>query len=495
MRTRASWIQVVALVAVGLLMAQGCKVGPDYTPPQKELPDAWHEAATDGLVDGAASVQTWWDVLDDPILTDLIHQAQEANLDLHGAFYSIQAARALRGIANGQRIPSVSGAGGANRADFSENARAPGSGEPSNEFLLGAEANWELDVFGRVARLVESRDAALQASLEDYRDVLVSVLAEVALAYIDLRTVQLRIDYTERNIETQSQTLELTQDRFNAGLVSALDVAQAETNLAATRAELPVLHRTLEIDYNRLSVLLGQTPGALQSELGGTDGKIPVPSGEVAVGLPADLMRQRPDIRRAERELASATALIGVATAELYPQFSLSGLLTIEATSLSNLASGESVTWALGGGFRWNLFAGGRIRNRIRFEEARTARSLVAYEQTVLFAVEEVEDALVTYKTEQQRRDRLIESVDANERSLDLVMTQYKAGLADFQNVLDTQRSLVNRQNQLAASEGLVVQSLVSLYRALGGGWDPDANYSEPPMTSAPEQSDSQESS
>jgi len=494
-RTGASWIQAIALVGVGFLLATACKVGPDYTPPQTEMPDAWHQAATDGLVDGEASVQTWWKVLDDPVLTDLIHQAEEANLDLHAAFYSIQAARALRGIANGQRIPSLTGFGDVDRADFSENARAPGLGEATNQIGLGAEAFWELDVFGRIARQVESRTAALEASLEDYRDILVSVLAEVALAYVDLRTVQLRIDYTEKNIETQKQTLELTQDRFDAGLVSALDVAQAETNLASTQSELPVLHRTLEIDYNRLSVLLGQTPGALQSELGGAEGKIPVPTDEVAVGLPADLMRQRPDIRRAERQLASATALIGVATADLYPRFSLSGLLSLEASSLSDLASGDSVTWALGGGFRWNLFRGGRVRNGIRLQEARTAQSLVAYEQTVLFAVEEVEDALVSYKTEQQRRDRLIESVDANERSLDLVMTQYRAGLADFQNVLDTQRSLVTRQNQLAASEGLVVQSLVALYRALGGGWDPDANYSEPPVTAGTEETDSQESS
>lgn len=495
MRTGVSWFLAITLVTAGLILAPACKVGPDYTPPQTEMPDAWHEAATDGLAEGEASVQTWWEVLDDPVLTDLIKRAEEANLDLHAAFYNIQAARALRGIARGQRIPSVTGIGAVDRADFSENARAPGLGEASNETQIGAEALWELDVFGRIARLVESQTAALEASLEDYRDILVSVLAEVALAYIDLRTAQLRIEYTETNIETQAQTLELTQDRFSAGLVSALDVAQAETNLGATRAELPVLHRTMAIDYNRLSVLLGQTPGALQAELGGTSGKIPVPNDEIAVGLPADLMRQRPDIRRAERNLASATAQIGVATADLYPRFSLRGLLSLQATSLSDLASGDSVTWALGGGFRWNLFAGGRIRNRIRFQEARAAQSLVAYEQTVLFAVEEVEDALVTFKTEQQRRDHLIESVTANERSLDLVMTQYKAGIANFQNVLDTQRSLVTRQNELAASEGFVVQSLVALYRALGGGWDPDADYSEPPLTSETDQSDSQEPS
>jgi multidrug efflux system outer membrane protein len=494
-RTGASWFLAIALVVASLVLAPACKVGPDYTPPQTELPDAWHEAATDGLAEGEASVQTWWEVFDDPVLTDLIQRAEEANLDLHVAFYGIQAARALRGIAHGQRIPSVTGVGAADRADFSENARAPGTGEASNEVGLGAEVFWEVDVFGRIARQVEARTAALEASLEDYRDILVSVFAEVALAYIDLRTVQLRIDYTEKNIETQAQTLELTQDRFNAGLVSALDVAQAETNLGATRAELPVLQRTVIIDYNRLSVLLGQTPGELQTELGGAEGKIPVPNDEVTVGLPADLMRQRPDIRRAERDVAQATARIGVATADLYPRFSLSGLLSLQATSLSGLASGDSVTWGLGGGFRWNLFAGGRVRNRIRFQEALAAQSLVAYEQTVLFAVEEVEDALVTYKTEQQRRDRLIESVTANERSLDLVMTQYKAGIANFQNVLDTQRSLVNRQNELAASEGLVVQSLVTLYRALGGGWDPDANYPEPPLTSETEQSDSQEPS
>jgi multidrug efflux system outer membrane protein len=211
---------------------------------------------------------------------------------------------------------------------------------------------------------------------------------------------------------------------------------------------------------------------------------IPVPSETIIVGIPADLLRQRPDIRRAERQLAAQTAQIGVATADLYPSFGLSGVLQLEAVDFSDLGNSSSITWGLGAGFRWNIFAGGRIRNRIRVEEARTAQALVRYEQTVLFALEEVEDAMVTYKKESERRDRLFDSVDASRRSLDLVLTQYKAGLTDFQNVLDTERSLFNREDDLAESEGFVAGSLVALYRSLGGGWDPDAP--SPDLTQAP---------
>jgi NodT family efflux transporter outer membrane factor (OMF) lipoprotein len=470
----AAQISVVALTA---LLAFGCitKVGPDYTPPRSELPDAWHEAATEGLAEGEAVVQTWWTVFEDPVLDDLLQRAQKANLDLTAGLYRVQEARALRGIATGERVPLIDGFGSYDRSQASENSISGGDGEAINIWNLGAGATWEIDVWGRIRRAIESATAGFEASVEDYRDVLVGVLAEVALSYIDIRALQARIDYAEANVATQMQTLQLTQDRFDAGLVSALDIAQAESNLANTRSVIPSLERSLGFAYNRLAVLLGQTPGSLQQELGGRRGEIPVPPEAATVGLPADLLRQRPDVRRAERELAAQTALIGVAKADLYPAFGLAGTLQLEALNFSDLGDSSSITWSLGAGFRWNIFAGGRIRNRIRVEEARTAQALVRYEQAVLFAVEEVENALIAYQKERERRDRLVEAVDANQRSLDLVMTQYRAGLTNFQNVLDTERSLFNRQDTLAESEGLVVQSLVALYRALGGGWDPDA--------------------
>jgi len=256
--------------------------------------------------------------------------------------------------------------------------------------------------------------------------------------------------------------------------VSALDVAQAESNLANTRSLIPTLERNLVLALNRLAVLLATSPGSLDKEL---SDQVPIPTEPDAVttGLPADLLRQRPDIRSAERRLAAQTARIGVATADLYPQFSLGGFLGLQSTSAGDLFSTDSINWSIGLPVRWKLFAGGAVRSQIAAEEARTERLLASYEQAVLLALEEVEDAMVSYEKEVERRARLAESVDATQRSLELVLTQYRAGLTDFQNVLDTQRTLLVREDELAASEGIVIKNLVDLYRALGGGWDPEA--------------------
>ena len=486
-----STIQVLAPVALAAaILATGClfKVGPDYVPPEPELPDAWYQAATDGLADGEATVQTWWNVFDDPVLDDLIARAQTANLDLRAASERVQEARALRGVATGARVPSVDASGSYDRLKPSENGLLPSDGSSTDLWNVGLGATWELDVFGRVRRGVESATAGFEASVEDYRDVLVSVLAEVALGYVDVRALQTRIDLAHANVVSQQQTLQLTSDRFKAGLVSALDVAQAESILAATESEIPRLDAGLEFAYNRLAVLLGETPGSLHGELGVTAATPAAPE-TATVGLPANLLRQRPDVRATERALASQSALIGVAKADLYPSFGLAGTLSLEAVDLSDLGDGSSLAWSLGGLFRWNIFAGGRIRARVRVEEARTAQALTLYEQTVLLALEEVEDALVGYQKERERRERLFASVDATERSLELVLTQYRSGLTNFQNVLDTQRSLFERQDRLAESEGFVVQNLIDLYRALGGGWDPDAP--DPTLALVPPSDDS----
>ena len=314
------------------------------------------------------------------------------------------------------------------------------------------------------------------------RDVLVSLCwPRWPLSYVDVRTsAGTTFDFAEANVRAQQEnTLKLTQDRFNAGLVSALDVAQAESNLGSTRALIPSLEQNLALALNRLAVLLAMSPGSLDEELG-VENPIPTEPQGVTTGLPADLLRQRPDIRSAERRLAAQTARIGVATAELYPQFSLTGFLGLQSTSGGDLFNSDSVTWSVGLPIRWRLFAGGAIRSQIGAEQARTAQLLAGYEHSVLLALEEVEGAMVSYEKEVLRRARLTESVDATQRSLELVLTQYTAGLTDFQNVLDTQRSLLLREDDLASSEGNVIRNLVDLYRALGGGWDPDT--AEPPV-------------
>ena len=340
-------------------------------------------------------------------------------------------------------------------------------------WAAGFDASWEIDIFGRNRRGVEAATATWQASVESYRDVLVSLYAEIAANYILVRTLQARLDYANTNADALEDTAQLTQDRFDAGLTSLLDVTRARSNLASTRAAIPSLESDLNAAMNRLAVLLGMTPGSLHARLQEIR-PLPDPPADLLVGLPADLLRRRPDVRRAERELAAQTARIGVATADLYPSFSISGFLGLESTDWNDLTKSGGGTWGLIPGFRWNLFNGGATRGRIRIEEARTEQALVAYEQTVLTALEDVENAMVALDRERIRRDRLQVAVEASRQSVSLVHTQYISGLTDFQSYLDAQRSLVGQLDELAFSEGQVVQDLIALNKALGGGWSPD---------------------
>lgn len=480
------WSRSAPLAVLAAVIAlAGCTVGPDYERPEPAtVPDAWSRAATEGVLDGSSSIERWWQLLDDPTLTSLVERSRESNLTLRQAMWRIEESRALRGVAAGQRVPQLSLSAEAGRSQASDNGTLgalapPGGFEAADLFTAGGAAGWELDLWGRVRRQVEAADATLEASLEDARDILVGLYAEVAVSYVTVRELQERLRLARSNVAGQEDTLRLTRDRFAAGLVSALDVAQAESNLAATRSLIPTLEQALELALNRLAVLLGTAPGALDTELAEAR---PLPDEPEAVdaGLPADLLRQRPDVRAAERRLAAQTARIGVATAELYPQLSLTGFLGLEASDAGDLFSSDSVTWSVGLPIRWRLFAGGAIRSQIAAEEARTEQLLAAYEQAVLVALEEVENSLASHANEVERRARLAEAVAATERSLDLVLTQYRAGLTDFQNVLDTQRSLLVRQDDLAASEGLVIKNLIALYRALGGGWDPEGARAQP---------------
>jgi NodT family efflux transporter outer membrane factor (OMF) lipoprotein len=272
-------------------------------------------------------------------------------------------------------------------------------------------------------------------------------------------------------VTAQRESLELTRDRFEAGLTSALDVAQAEQNLAQTESSIPTLETGLNASLNRLAVLLGEQPGTLHDRLLTDDGMIPQAPADIMVGVPADILRRRPDIRRAERQLAAQTARIGVATADLYPTFSIAGFVQTVAGTFTGQFDEGSLGWGIVPGFRWDLFQGGKIRNNIRAEEARTEQALYAYQLAILVALEEVENAMVAYDRELVRRQRLQEAADASQRAVNLVRTQYVSGLTNFQNLLDSQRSLFNQQDELADSEGLVIQNLIILNRALGGGW------------------------
>ena len=470
MRIRLIWLVLPLLVF-------GCTVGPDYEPPEfeQEVPDTWKSEAAEDIEGPGSPLETWWTTLNDPKLVELIHEARLNNLSLQIAAERVQEARARLGIATGKYYPDVAVDGSYSRNSVSENSLQIAPPEGIDDFdlwNLGVGFGWEIDVFGRLRRGAESARAAMEVSIEDYRDVMVILMADVAANYIEVRTFQDRIRYGRANVEAQSDSLQLTKDRFDAGLSPLTDVTQAEYNLANSQAGIPRLEAGLAAAVNRLAVLLGKPPGAVDERL--TDeSAIPNPDEKMITGMPADLLRRRPDIRSAERQLASQTALIGVAKADLYPTFSLSGILALESFDTSNFFDSDSVTWSLVPGLRWNIFTAGKIRNNIRVQEALTQQLLLAYEQSVLFALDEVESTMVAYEREKMRRDRLYEAVDASQRTVELVKTQYMSGLTDFLNLLDAQRTLATQQDSYAESEGQVVQNLVALNRALGGGWDP----------------------
>ena len=467
---------VSAITILVLMLVSGCAVGPNYKPPEVRMPDVWGQQVAKELT-GDSALETWWTAFDDPLLEEMVDYAAASNLDLHSAAARVYEAMALRGVVTGDLLPQVFVDADVSREQLSETI-VPAEIALGTTYGVGVSFNWEIDVFGRIRRSVEAATARLDASVEDYRDVMVVLYAAVAGTYVSVRELQARIEYAEANVEAQRSSLRLTQSRASAGLSSGVDVAQAESNLANTEARIPALRIGLQLSLNRLAVLLGLSPtdfGRQFPEI--MDVKaIPQSSSVMRAGVPADLLRRRPDVRRAERELAAQTALIGVATADLYPTFSLKGALGFASGSAGDLFSSDSVTWSLIPGLRWQIFSGGRIQNRIRVEESRAYQALMFYQQTLLIALEEVENALVSYELERIRRDRLRTAVAATARTIRLVRVQYTAGLIEFQSFLDAQRQLALQQDELAASEAQVMKNVIDLNRALGGGWSPDVD-------------------
>jgi NodT family efflux transporter outer membrane factor (OMF) lipoprotein len=464
------WARLVLWVLLGIFT--GCAVGPDYVAPENPVPPAWHAELRGGAIAQPTDPQTlaiWWTTLNDPILTSLIDRAVQGNLDLKKAQARVREARARRGINQADLFPTLNATGS---TTYSRGNQETGTGRAQDFYAAGFDASWELDVFGGVRRSVEAATADLQASGEDLRNVLVSLLGEVALSYIEARTFQARLAVAEANLAAQAETYELTAVRLEAGLTTALDVEQATVNLESTRSQIPTLRSGLEEAKNRLAILLGEHPGAVHTELAARQ-PLPVPALEVAVGVPADLLRRRPDVRQAERKLAAQTAQIGVATAELYPKFSLVGSIGLNALDLTNLFSAASRAYSIGPTVSWRLFDAGAIRKNIEVQSALQEQALIQYEATVLTALEEVENSLVAFVEEQRRREALRDATRAAERAVALAQAQYGAGMVDFRSVLDAQRSLLSLQDQLAQSGGAVTSNVVRLYKALGGGWTP----------------------
>jgi NodT family efflux transporter outer membrane factor (OMF) lipoprotein len=468
---------LIVTFTVNIFLFSGCQVGPDYVNPEYSVPDQWHQKAIQGMEDGSAGLQTWWKIFNDPVLENLIQRSCSENLNLQIAYARVMESRAMLGVASGQYWPNVNAVGNYRRSRASENGLLAGLPvnvtDEINLHSAGIDSSWEIDVFGRISRSVESAQAYMEASIENYRDVLVSLYSQVAQSYIDMSSIQTRIRYAQNNIKLQQDTLELTRKRREADLVPELDVQQAELVLASTESSIPVLRQSEAQVIHRLSVLLGQSPAFLYDELS-TASNIPGVPKDITVGLPAELLRQRPDIRRAERVLAAQTAEIGVATAGLYPAFSLSGTFALEAQQIKDVGDWDSRTWGFGPAMRWNLFDGDRIRSSIKVQQAQAEQAMVDYEQTILLALEDVENAMVAFTEERQRVEALERSVSAAQKSVELVKSLYEIGLTDFQNVLDMQRALTVQQDQLAESRGRVAKNLVRIYTSLGGGWPVD---------------------
>jgi len=418
------------------------------------------------------TLATWWKTLKDQTLSSLIDRAVRGNLDLRKARARVREARARRGIATADLFPTLNTTGS---ATWSRSSKDTGEGQSSELYTAGFDATWEVDIFGGTRRSIEAAEADVEASKEELHNTLVSLLAEVALNYIEVRILQARLEVAETNLKTQTETWQLTQWRYEAGLSDELAVQQAKYALENTRSQIPTIRIGLDEAMNRIAVLLGEQPGIVHAELK-KPMPIPVTPLRIAVGLPADLLRRRPDVRQAERQLAAQTARIGVAMADLYPRFTLNGSIGVETLSLSTLSSS---IWTLTGIPRisWTIFKAGAIRQNIEVQSALQEQALIQYEATVLNALEEVENILVAYAEEHNKKNILREAQEAAQKAFDLALCKYQSGLTDFSNVLEAQRSLLSFQEQLTLSDGTITSNLIRLYKALGGGWTQMALY------------------
>lgn len=447
--------------------------GPDYKPPAVAAPSSWKATANGAITNGPldpAALSQWWCVFGDPVLTNLVAAAQLNNPDVKQAEARLRKARAQRLLAGAEEWPTVSVGATGNRSRSSGKMGA-GAGATRSSYADSLDASWELDFFGGRRRAVESADASWQASREALRDTLVSLLAEVALDYVQYRSLQVRLGIVEANLAAQTETYDITRWRQQANLVTQLDVDQARMNLEQTRSELPALRASLDQSEHQLAVLLGVSPGSLKAQLDAGASSVPVAASELAVGVPADVLRQRPDVRNAERKLAAQTAQIGVAAAARYPDLSLSGSIGLEALSLGDLytTGARTAQGLVKAGLA--LFDGGRIRQNIVIQTALQEEALAAYEAAVLGALKDVEDALVAYANERDRERALQEACAAAQSASKLARDNYASGLVDFLTVLNTQQSLLTVQSTLASCHAEVTSDLIRLYKALGGGW------------------------
>jgi NodT family efflux transporter outer membrane factor (OMF) lipoprotein len=490
-------ILLASVLGITVLSA-ACMVGPNYHPPKTKVPESYGEindAKAPASTTTAAQPQlaNWWTTFEDETLNSLIERSVKENPDLRIAQARVREARAQRGVVAADLYPTVNVSGSYQRRQISENSVVTGGtgsgqqipGLEGNLYQVGFDASWEIDVFGGIRRDIEAANADIAAAIEDRRDILVTLLSEVARNYIELRAFQQQIQIAKANMAAQQETLDITRIRFEAGLASQLDVARSEAQVQTTAAIIPLLESSARQSMHVLSVLMGKEPSALVVELS-VESPIPSTPPEVPVGLPSELLRRRPDVRRAERQLAAATARIGVATSDLFPKFSLTGALGLTSTKFSNLANSGSRFYSIIPGVSWPIFDFGRIKSNIAVQGAREEQAAIGYEQTVLRSLLDVENVLVAFAQEQEARERLVSAEAANRQAVDLSNQLYQQGLTDFLSVLQAQRDLFVSQEALVLSNRNVSSDLVALYKALGGGWEIESIAPDTPAFGKP---------
>jgi outer membrane protein, multidrug efflux system len=485
MRRAIAAILLTGLAANCLLLFTGCAVGPNFKTPAAKVPEAYYSLdnpkpapAVSQATSQPVTLVYWWQSFRDPILDSLVQLALASNLDLRQAEARIRQARAARGMAAAGLWPGINASALYQRSHSSSETVSPGGGAsiatlgPFKElFQVGLDASWELDIFGGTRRNIEAATADMQASVEDRRDVLVTLVGEVGNNYLNLRGFQDQAAIARKNLEAQQKTANITHKRFDAGFVGRLDVANADAQVATTASFIPVLESQAQAAVFSIGVLLGKEPAFLAKELARATPIPPTPP-TVPVGLPSDLLRRRPDIRRAEAQLHAATARIGVAVADLFPKFNLSGSLGLAASDVSRIGNQGSKFWSFSPSVTWPVFAGGKIRWNVQVQNALQEQALLTYQQTVLTALKEVETALVAYAKEQEHQKALALAVANNRQAVDLAMKLYVAGKTDFLNVLNAQRSLFVTEDALTQSNRTLGTNLIALYKALGGGWE-----------------------
>lgn len=501
MTRSANFSSRVGATAIVILIS-GCSVGPDYVTPELEVPAEFH-AQQSGNVASATPIDLtrWWETFDDPVLNRLVDEAAASNLDVALAKARVREARALLTLSRSGFFPNPNVEGKYTRSRPSKNARSTSTnvggsgsdsdlgdagsgsgsggsstsinspGQTTSLYEVGFDATWEIDIFGGTRREVEAAYDTYEAQIEAKRSAMVTLLAEVAGNYVALRGSQKRFAITERNVAAQKETLDLQHMRLDAGLANDLTVAQAQAQYETTSAQLPSLEVPIYQAIHRLSILLGKDPAALFDELSHTQ-PLPTSSVKIPAGLPSELLQRRPDIRQAERELAAATANIGVATADLFPKLELTGAIGLRSQISSSLFEGASRYWSAGPSLTWNVLNWFAILANIEVKNARQEQALINYKKVVLGSFEEVENALVSVSREQARRARLRESVIASTKALSLAQDLNKAGIVDFLNVLNAQQSVFDSEDRLVQSEQAATLNIVSLYKALGGGWE-----------------------